>query len=143
MQKPLGIHETGDEKTIEGQILSDLKETVEKNIVLGYTTVGPHRDDLKIKINGEDVKTYGSQGQQRTAALSLKLAELEVFNFRFNEYPVLLLDDALSELDASRRARILERMKGIQTIITCTEPDECFAHTPYKKITVHQGKIVE
>ena len=137
-----GYRYEGDERTIEGQILSDLKESVEKSLVLGYTTVGPHRDDLKIKINGEDVKTYGSQGQQRTAALSLKLAELEVFNFRFKEYPVLLLDDALSELDSFRRARVLERTKGIQTIITCTEADDISVDS-VNKITVQAGKIVD
>lgn len=136
-----GYRYEGDEKRIEGQILSDLKESVEKNIVLGYTTVGPHRDDLKIKINGEDVKTYGSQGQQRTAALSLKLAELEVFNFRFNEYPVLLLDDALSELDASRRARVIERIAGIQTIITCTEAEDFTLN--YNHVRVSGGKIIK
>jgi len=138
-----GYRYEGDEKMIEGQILSDLKESVEKNIILGYTTVGPHRDDLKIKINGEDVKTYGSQGQQRTAALSLKLAELEVFNFRFREYPVLLLDDALSELDLSRRRRVLERTEGIQTIITCTDVDQSFEGKSFSHISVSEGKIIK
>lgn len=137
-----GYRYEGSEAVIEGQILSDLKETVEKNIALGYTTVGPHRDDLKIKINGEDVKIYGSQGQQRTAALSLKLAELEVFNFRFNEYPVLLLDDALSELDKQRRMRVLEKTEGIQTIITCTEKDDTFDGVRLKNISVSNGAIV-
>ncbi len=137
-----GYRYEGDEKLIEGQILSDLKEAMEKNIVLGYTTVGPHRDDLRIKINGEDVKVYGSQGQQRTAALSLKLAELEVFNFRFNEYPVLLLDDALSELDESRRGGVLKRIDGVQTIITCTEEDGSLIGKSYRGITVSEGRIV-
>ncbi len=136
-----GYRYEGDEKTIAGQILSDLKETLEKNIALGYTTVGPHRDDLKIKVNGEDVKVYGSQGQQRTAALSLKLAELEVFNFRFHEYPVLLLDDALSELDSSRRERVLQRTEGIQTIITCTETEECMKKRDCKIFNVTDGHI--
>lgn len=138
-----GYRYDGGLDTIAGQILSDLKESIEKNIVLGYTTVGPHRDDLKIKINGEDVKTYGSQGQQRTAALSLKLAELEVFNFRFHEYPVLLLDDALSELDESRRRRVLDRTAGVQTIITCTEADECFNGKTYNGIEISGGKIIK
>lgn len=137
-----GYRYEGDEKMIAGQILSDLKETMEKNIALGYTTVGPHRDDLKIKINGEDVKIFGSQGQQRTAALSLKLAELEVFNFRFAEYPVLLLDDALSELDAFRREKVLERTEGIQTIITCTETDASMNGRTYKLFEVSSGSLV-
>ncbi len=110
-----------DEDSIKESLLKALSERTEKDIVLGYTTAGPHRDDIKIKVNGEDVRIYGSQGQQRTSAISLKLAELEIFKQRFNEYPVLILDDALSELDASRRKRLLERVNGIQTIITCTE----------------------
>ena len=94
-------------------------------------------------INDKDLKHFGSQGQQRTAALSLKLAELEVFNFRFNEYPVLLLDDALSELDAFRRKRVIERTKGIQTIITCTDTDVGFEDIAFNEIIVQAGKIVK
>ena len=137
-----GYRYEGGEEQIAEQIIEDLKESLEKNIALGYTTVGPHRDDLKIKINGEDVKIYGSQGQQRTAALSLKLAELEVFNFRFREYPVLLLDDALSELDSSRRGRVLKRTEGVQTIITCTEEDDGFKNMEYKKFEISAGRII-
>ena len=103
--------------------------------------VGPHRDDLKIKINGEDVRTYGSQGQQRTAALSIKLAEAEVFGARFGEYPVLLLDDALSELDEGRRGRIVDKIAGLQTVITCTEADELVEKRASKRFTVSGGKI--
>ncbi|MBP5308422.1 MAG: DNA replication/repair protein RecF [Clostridia bacterium] len=137
-----GYRYGGDENEIARQLLSDLAESTEKSIALGYTTIGPHRDDLRIKINGEEVKIYGSQGQQRTAALSMKLAELEVFNTRFHEYPVLLLDDALSELDCSRRARVLERAEGIQTIITCTETDdEAFTNRKFTRFSVCAGKI--
>ncbi len=121
----------GDEKSLKSQIIADLNDSRERSMALGYTTVGPHRDDIKIKINGEDVRVYGSQGQQRTAALSLKLAELEVFRLRFGEYPVLLLDDALSELDAQRRARVIGRIKQLQTIITLTDRDEVPAADRY------------
>ena len=96
---------------LEEKIVKELEielEKTEKDLILGYTTVGPHRDDIKIKIDGEDVRVFGSQGQQRTTAISLKLAELEVFNERFNEYPILILDDALSELDGKRRAKLVE-----------------------------------
>ena len=102
-------------------LIKAFSEKMEKDLILGYTTVGPHRDDIKIKVNGEDVRVYGSQGQQRTTAISLKLAELEVFNQTFNEYPILILDDALSELDSKRRLKLIEKLKNFQTIITLTD----------------------
>jgi DNA replication and repair protein RecF len=95
-------------------------ENVNDDINKGYTLKGPHRDDLIIKINGIDTKTYGSQGQQRTAALSLKLSELEIIKSEVNEYPVLILDDVLSELDIARQKFLLDSLKDIQTILTCT-----------------------
>lgn len=120
-----------------------LIERLERDIILGYTTIGPHRDDLKITLNGEDIKVYASQGQQRTAALSLKLSELEIFKDRFSEYPLLILDDALSELDITRQRRLLKKVEGIQTIVTCTNtPSEVFGGFDYKKILVEGGKIV-
>ncbi len=131
-----------DENNIKEALLKALSERIEKDIILGYTTAGPHRDDIKIKVNGEDVRIYGSQGQQRTSAISLKLAELEIFKMRFNEYPVLILDDALSELDAGRRKRLLERVKGIQTIITCTElTEELEFITNSKRFIIENGNI--
>ena len=109
----------------DGETVEDLKnayaQKVEKDLILGYTTVGPHRDDIKINVNGEDVRVYGSQGQQRTTAITLKFAELEVFKQKFNEYPILILDDALSELDKNRRKKIIDKLQGFQTIITLTE----------------------
>ena len=136
-----GYRYEGGEEKIAGELLADLKDSAERSIDLGYTVVGPHRDDLKIKINGEDVRTYGSQGQQRTAALSIKLAEAEVFGARFGEYPVLLLDDALSELDEGRRGRIVDKIAGLQTVITCTEADDCVEKRASKRFTVSGGKI--
>lgn len=85
-----------------------------------YTTVGPHRDDFLVKINGNDVKNFGSQGQQRTAVLTIKFASMEVIKEITGEYPVLLLDDVLSELDQKRQSYILNSVSNIQTIITCT-----------------------
>lgn len=108
-------------ESVKDSLFRALNERIERDIILGYTSAGPHRDDLKIKLNGEDVRLYGSQGQQRTCALSLKLAELEIFKERFNEYPVLILDDALSELDKNRRERLLQKVNNLQTIITCTD----------------------
>lgn len=128
--------------SVKDSLVKALSEKYEKDIVLGYTSVGPHRDDIKIKLNGIDVRIYGSQGQQRTSALSLKLAELEIFNEKFNEYPVLILDDALSELDKSRRKKLLEMVSGMQTIITCTEfTDELPNESKVKYFEIENGVI--
>ena len=85
--------------------------------------IGPHRDDFKIYLNDSDAKLYASQGQQRTIALAIKMAEVELIKENIGEPPVLLLDDVLSELDESRRNYILNKIKDIQVIITCTEQD--------------------
>lgn len=125
------------------ELIKSYAEKTEKDMILGYTSVGPHRDDIKIKLSGEDVRVYGSQGQQRTAALSLKLAETEVFNSCFNEYPVLILDDALSELDKNRRIRLIERLSNIQTVITCTDlPIEFSGLSNVNVMHVKDGKII-
>ena len=86
----------------------------------GYTGSGPHRDELELNLNGTNVRVFGSQGQQRTAALSLKLSELELIKGETGESPVLLLDDVLSELDEPRQRALLEAMSDCQTFLTCT-----------------------
>lgn len=96
----------------------------DKDIFHGSTTVGPHRDDMLFYIGNQEIKTYGSQGQKRTAALSLKMAEIEIVENTIGEKPILLLDDVLSELDRNRQNYLLENIKGIQTIITCTGLEE-------------------
>lgn len=106
---------------IKEKLLKAYTDNITKDFDLGYTTVGPHRDDLKVVINNIDIRNFGSQGQQRLATLSLKLAELEIFQKEHNETPVLLLDDVLSELDEDRQQRFLNKIKGLQTIITCTK----------------------
>lgn len=98
-----------------------LKKNIEKDFKLGYTTVGVHRDDIDIFLNDVEVKNFGSQGQQRTVGLSLKLAELEnMYNIN-GEYPILLLDDVFSELDIDRQRRLLKFVDRTQTFITCTD----------------------
>lgn len=98
-----------------------LKKNLEKDFKLGYTSIGVHRDDIDIFLNETEVKNFGSQGQQRTVALSLKLAELEnMFNLN-GEYPILLLDDVFSELDLDRQKRLLKFVGRTQTFITCTD----------------------
>lgn len=101
-----------------------LVEKQETDLKLKTTTVGPHRDDLIFMVNGIDIRKFGSQGQQRTAALSLKLAEIELVRRKILDTPILLLDDVLSELDAARQTYLLESINGIQTILTCTGLDE-------------------
>lgn len=85
---------------------------------------GPHKDDLVVELGGVSAKTYGSQGQTRTAALSLKLAQREIFQEETGEWPVLLLDDVLSELDAKRQSFVLNRIRGGQIFITCCEEEK-------------------
>ncbi len=133
----------GTESEIAEAFEKALAERAEKDTDLGYTSIGPHRDDLKIKVDGTDVKTYGSQGQQRTAALALKLAETEIFKERYGEYPVLILDDAMSELDRGRRKRLIDGVKKMQTIITCTEPDCVPDYDKYKNVFIENGKIIK
>lgn len=101
-----------------------LKKSQEKDMILKQSTVGPHRDDIIFIVNDIDIRRFGSQGQQRTAALSLKLSEIELVKKSIKDTPVLLLDDVLSELDSNRQNYLLNSIGAIQTIITCTGLDE-------------------
>ena len=93
----------------------------EQELRRGVSLIGPHRDDLSFDINGKDAQSFGSQGQQRTTALSLKLAEIELIHEEVGEYPILLLDDVLSELDQTRQTQLIETFQGkVQTFITTT-----------------------
>lgn len=116
-----------------------LDENLDKDRQLQYTSIGAHRDDLKLSVNGVDVRKYGSQGQQRTVALTLKMSEVELLNEENGERPILILDDVLSELDECRQTQLLEFTKGTQTILTCTE----FNGTPDKLIHIDNGKIID
>jgi len=122
-----------------------IKENLEKDIRFKSTSTGPHRDDIKINIKDIDVKKFGSQGQQRTAALSLKLAEIEIIKEYTGDTPILLLDDVLSELDMNRQKYLLENLGDTQTIITCTGLDE-FVNNRFeinKCFKVSRGSIQE
>ncbi len=130
-----GIHDRltlGKEKLVlkynksveEDDFLSILEKKRETDLKYQSTQYGPHRDDMAFIINDMDVKMFGSQGQQRTATLSLKLAEIELVKQIINDNPILLLDDVMSELDKSRRNALIEGIKDIQTIITCTGYDD-------------------
>ena len=105
-----------------------LLERRDYDIKMKTTSVGPHRDDISFEINGIDIRRFGSQGQQRTAALSLKLAEIELVRRIIHDQPVLLLDDVLSELDSYRQNYLLDSIENIQTWITCTGLDDFVNH---------------
>ena len=113
-----------DEDRLMETLQEQLTDRLERDIFRGYTSVGPHRDDLGLILNGRDVRIYGSQGQQRTTALSLKLSEIELVRKSRGERPVLLLDDVFSELDGDRQARLLEVVSGCQALVTCTHLEE-------------------
>ncbi|RHW52264.1 DNA replication/repair protein RecF [Bombilactobacillus bombi] len=107
--------------TLYQQLLTKLNQQKQHDIFAGSTSVGPHRDDFRFLVNDNDLQKFGSQGQQRTAVLSLKLAELDLFKGAVGDYPILLLDDVLSELDQFRQTHLLQTIQNrIQTFITTT-----------------------
>ncbi len=119
-----------------------LKERRKLDIIKGFTTKGVHRDDFMIYINKKDIKIFGSQGQNRTAMLSLKLAELQVIYDEIGEYPILLLDDFMSELDKTRRKNFLKNIEGTQVIITGTEKLD-IENLEYLEYNVSNGKVLK
>lgn len=143
---------TNDKEEIEIEYISEciskekylelLKQRRKLDIIKGYTTKGIHRDDFIIYINNKELNMYGSQGQHRTAILSLKLSELNIVKEEIGESPILLLDDFMSELDKNRRKNFLEKIEEVQVIITCTEKID----VENKKVLVYNvksGKVEE
>ena len=124
--------------------MEKLNSNLNKDMDRGTTLIGPHRDDFSTFINNMDVKVFGSQGQQRTAILTIKFSSLKIIKEVTGEYPVLLLDDVLSELDINRKQYILKSIKDIQTIITCTgiEDLDNYFDNNSKIFTVSNGKIL-
>lgn len=121
-----------DNRTLAEHLERELKRTLAHSMELGYILVGPHRDDLTLEINGKSCKLYASQGQQRTVSLSLKLATMEIVKNECGEYPILLLDDVMSELDEDRENALCRLIQNYQTLITATR-DTLTA----KKKTIH------
>lgn len=112
------VHELSEDD-LKQKLMQEFERVQKREILEGVTKVGPHRDDLRFKVNGYDVATFGSQGQQRTTALAVKLAEIDLMKKQTGEYPILLLDDVLSELDAQRQTHLLKAMQNkVQTFIT-------------------------
>lgn len=130
--------ETSEE--IKQEILKSLSNNLDRDMELGYTTVGPHRDDVVFELNGKDSKIFASQGQQRSIVLALKIAELEVFEAELGEKPVLVLDDVFSELDSARQKSLYEKFNGVQVLMTGTlfkfKPNE-----DYLSIAVKDGTV--
>ncbi|MEG2273797.1 MAG: hypothetical protein RSC44_00535 [Clostridia bacterium] len=132
------IETAGTVAEIKERLYNAIVAAREKDKQLGYSSVGPHRDDIKIEINNRDSRKFASQGQQRTIALALKLGEAELYKKELGESPVLLLDDVLSELDLYRQTRLLEMTKGLQTILTCTEYE---AEIEARKFEICDGMV--
>ncbi len=140
----LDLHRQLEPKEIEPQFRSALAEHQREEIQRGITLVGPQRDELRFVVNGYDLGLYGSRGQARTAVMAIKLAELDWMRTVTGEWPVLLLDEFIAELDTKRRAYLLNRIDGAtQSILTTTEPD-IFTRNFLDKATVwkvHAGQI--
>lgn len=132
------LHSGQTVEEMETIFADQLKDVRRRELERGLTLVGPHRDDLQFFVNGYDIQTFGSQGQQRTTALSLKLAEIELVKQEVGETPILLLDDVLSELDDYRQSHLLSTMQGqVQTFVTTTN----ITGIDYK--TIQQAAIFE
>lgn len=122
--------------------LKNIKSSRQIDILKGFTTKGIHRDDLIFYINSKPVSVYGSQGQSRTSILSLKLAELNVVYEEIGEYPILLLDDVMSELDEKRRNKLIESIRDYQVLITCTDKEDLEKYSlDISYFKVEEGKI--
>ena len=124
------------------KFLQQLKNNRTQDILKGHTSMGIQRDDIYFFINGKKIEIYGSQGQQRTSILSLKLAELEIIKDEIGEYPILLLDDFMSELDSERRLNFLTNIENTQIIITCTD-DINIENIEINKYEVKEGTVIQ
>ena len=129
-------------KAIFDQLLAHQESHRQAELDSRQCLSGPHKDDMEVTLNGMSAKVYGSQGQTRTAALSLKLAQREIFQVDTGEWPVLLLDDVLSELDPKRQAFVLNRIQGGQVFITCCEEDKLDGLEGGKAFHIKNGALV-
>ncbi|UFT99430.1 DNA replication/repair protein RecF [Radiobacillus kanasensis] len=144
-QCSVDVSESHNKEKISSIFSEKFKEVESREVERGNTLIGPHRDDLAFYVNEKDVQTYGSQGQQRTTALSLKLAEIELIHSEVGEYPILLLDDVLSELDDYRQSHLLDTIQGkVQTFVSTTNVDGINHATLNKAeiFRVEDGKII-
>lgn len=132
------VSESMDLSKIKEVYYESFQSVKQREIFRGTTLIGPHRDDLQFFVNDKNVQVFGSQGQQRTTALSLKLAEIELIYSEVKEYPILLLDDVLSELDDYRQSHLLNTIQGkVQTFVTTTSVDGIEHETLKQAKTIH------
>ncbi len=125
------------------RFLEKLESAKLREIENGSSLYGIQRDDLRLFINEKEVRTFASQGQQRTSVLSLKMAQMESINYARGEYPVLLLDDIMSELDISRRLYLTEKIRGKQVILTCTDLDTAQSAKGTRTFEIESGRVKE
>ena len=126
----------------EENFAKKLESSIERDIILGSSAVGIHKDDIGLYVNGNDLKVYGSQGQQRTAAVALKLSEVEIIKEIKNTAPVFLLDDVLSELDENRQKWLFTCVKDLQAVITCAERHKVISKVADRVFRVSDGLVV-
>ncbi len=128
---------------IRSALLRALQDTRREDVALGSTSIGPHRDDLEIRISGMPARTYASQGQQRSASFALKLGEAGIIRRITGEQPVMLLDDVLSELDDTRQRYVLNRIEESQVFITCCDPSGLMRLSGGSSFRMEGGKITD
>ena len=121
----------------------ELRRAEKSDIRSGFTSVGPHRDDLEISLSGLSARMYGSQGQQRSTVLALKLAEAQTLSELSGETPIVLLDDVMSELDQSRQDYLLNHLHGRQVFVTCCSPETVSLQETGKRFRVEAGNVYE
>jgi len=146
LREPSPLYLAGDQASIVAVFQAALARTRQREIAAGMSLLGPHRDDVQFTAQGRDLRTYGSRGQQRTAALSVKLAEVAIMQRALGAPPLLLLDDVMSELDGSRRALLLEALSGVQqALVTTTDWTDFSAEfrSRARCLQVMEGRIVE
>lgn len=145
---PGGVDPALELSEIQSDLLKRINRSEDDDLVRGYSSQGPHRDDLELSLNGLPIKQYASQGQQRSVVLALKLAELSLIEEECGESPVLLLDDVMSELDANRRRYLMDTISGRQVLITCTDQnqvlsDESLSKEAPRLYSVHQSVVTD
>ena len=139
-----GLDDTsGALRAISSTLLRELAECRAADLECGYTRTGPHRDDLDVRVNELSARVFGSQGQQRSAVLALKLGEAAVLREKTGEAPVLLLDDVLSELDRGRQDYLLNHIEGQQVFITCCDPEGLHGFAGGRAFAIAAGRVAE
>lgn len=139
------VTDQDDIRSMREKIISAHEENIDHDMLNRNTRIGPHRDDIVIYLNDIDVRLYGSQGQQRTASISLKLSEIELIKQEIGDYPVLILDDVFSELDQNRQKMLVEKLEDIQMFVTTADPLHklILGKDDYSVFNIEAGKVVE